>query len=255
MEKKFSSIAVFLFFLSSVFVLPVFAAIEKTAEAPQQPGFFSSVLEAARLSLTKLGGYLPKLGGLLSILVLGALAAIGITLLVEKILEAVHLEKIAKKLKIPEILKNGNIGLSLSELISEIIFFLIIIGTLIAALGYYGLAASPLMNQILCYIPQVIAAVFIFIIGVLSAILISGIIMLVGGNVRIAQSDMLGNIAKYAIIIFAGLIALKELGLGVILTESSKNIILGGFIASAALAFGLAAKDKAGKFLDNIFKK
>lgn len=213
-----------------------------------------TVLEPVKTSLIKLGGYLPKLGGLLLILVVGALIAVGIAALVRVILDAIRLEKGVKKIGIPGILKKGGIGLSLSELIIEIVFFLVIIGTLITALEFCGLGTSGFISQILSYIPQVIAAVFILILGILLAILISGIITLVGGNVRIAQAGILSSIAKYSIIIVAGLIALRELGLGVILTDISKDIILGGLVLGLALAFGLGTRDKAGKFLDKILK-
>jgi len=191
----------------------------------------------------------------LLILVIGALIAVGIAVLVERFLKVIQLENGAKKIKIPEVLKKGGIGLSLSELISEIVFFLIIIGTLITALEYYGVGTATLMGQVLAYIPHVIAAVFILILGIFAALLISGIIVLIGGNVKIAQATTLGHIAKYAIIIVAGLLALKELGLNVVLTNNSKDIILGSLALGLALAFGLGAKDKAGKFIDNVFKK
>ncbi|MCK4326430.1 hypothetical protein KAW55_06710 [bacterium] len=215
-----------------------------------------TILEPVKATLAKLDGYLPKLGGLLLILVVGALIAVGIAALIGWLLKLIRLEKGAEKIKIPEILKKGGIGLSLSELITEIVFFLIVIGTLITALEFYGLGTGAFTGQILSYIPNVIAAVFILILGILLAIFISGIITLVGGNVRIPQVQTLGNIAKYAIIIVAGLIALKELGLGVIfITDRSKDIIFGGLILALALAFGLGAKDKAGEILNNVFKK
>jgi len=251
--RKVGVVGMLLFFLMTVVTVPVFAAKEGV-EATQQTGFIQTVLNPVQASLAKLGSYLPKLGGLLLILVVGVLIAVGISALVRLILEAIRLEKGAKKIKVPEILKKGGIGLSLSELITEIVFFLIIIATLITALEIYGLTTSQFTGGILSYIPHVIAAVFILILGILLAILISGIITLVGGNVKIAQSDLLGNIAKYAIIIVAGVIALRELGLGVILTDRTKDIIAGGLVLGLALAFGLGAKEKAGKFLDKILK-
>ena len=253
--KKIGVASILFFFIMTALAVPVFAAKEAAAEASKGLGLFSSVLEPVQMSLQKLTGYLPKLGGLLLILVIGALIAVGIAVLVERFLEIIQLEKGAKKVKIPEVLKKGGIGLSLSELISEIVFFLIIIGTLIAALEYYGVGTGTLMGQILAYIPHVVAAVFILILGILVAILISGIIVVVGGNIRIAQAATLGHIAKCAIIVVAGLLALKELGFNVVLTDNSKDIILGSIALGAALAFGLGAKDKAGKFIDNIFKK
>jgi len=214
-----------------------------------------AVLQPSGAALTQVGGYLPKLGVLLLILVIGSLAAVGIAALVAWILKLIKLETGCKKIKIPEILKKGGIGLSLSELITEIAFFLMIIVTLITALEYYGVGTAGLTGQILTYIPQVIAAMFILILGILSAILVSGIIKLAGGNMKIAQSETLGNIARYAIIIACALIALKELGLGVILTDKSKDIVFAGIVLAAALGFGLGLKEKAGDLLSKIFKK
>ncbi len=213
------------------------------------------ILSSGKTSLISVSGYLPKLLVLLLILVVGSLVAVGISALIAWILKLIKFETGCKKIKIPEILKKGGIGLSLSELITEIIFFLIIIATLITALEFYGVGTGVLTGSILAYVPQVISAVFILILGILVAILISGIIKLVGGNVKIAQSDTLGNVAKYAIIIVSALIALKELGLGVILTDKSKDIILAGLALGLALSFGLAGKEKAGKFLSGLFKE
>lgn len=213
------------------------------------------MVAAIKALIGRLGAYLPTLGGLLLILVVGSLIAVGITALLQRLIKIIRLENAAKKLKIPEILKNGGIKLSLSGLITEIVFFLIIVGTLIIALQFYGVRVSTFITQVLVYIPHVIIAVFVLILGILLAIFISGIVTLVAGNVKIAQAEILGNIARYAIIIVAGLVALRELGLNVILTAKSKDIILGGLVLSIALAFGLGAKDRAGKFLDRIFKK
>jgi len=256
---KYGVISVLLFFLSSAMsTFSVFAAEPSVAPVGvpgAQSTVIQSVFDAVKVSLTQLSGYLPKLGGLALILIIGAVVAAIVTLLVEKIFAVIRLEKLAQKLKIPKVLENGGIKLSFSKLIGEIVFFLIIICTLIAALEYYGLATSPIVSQILSYIPHVVTAVFILILGGFLAVFISGVIALVGENVRIAQSATLGHIAKYAIIIFAALAALKELGLGVILTDNSNNIILGGLVLAFAVAFGLGAKEKAGNFLSNVFKK
>lgn len=242
---------ILLFFLLGA-IVPAFAAKE---EVVVESGFRAAVWMPARAAFDRLSAYLPKLVGLLFILLVGSLVAVGIAALVEGLLKIIRLEKLAKRAGVPEILKKGGVGLSLSALITEIIFFLIIIATLITALEYYGLSTSPLIAQILSYIPHVIAAAFALILGILLAIFISGIITVVGGNMRIAQVQTLGNISKYAIVIVAGLLALRELGFMAILTDKSKDIVLGGLILASAIAFGFGAKDKAGKFLDNVFKK
>lgn len=250
--KRICKSFILVLLLMTVLVFPVLAA-EKTAVP--QTGAPLTVLGTAKASLLEVKGSLPKLGGLLLILVVGSLIAVGIAALAGLIINAIKLEKGAKAINIPDILKKGGVGLSLSELITEIIFFLLIIVTLITALEFYGLSTSSLTSQILSYLPQVVAAVFILVLGILLSLLISGIITLVGGNVKIAQSALLGNIAKYAIIVVSGLIALRELGAGIILSDKSKDIILAGLVLTLALSFGLGAKEKAAKFLNTIFKE
>lgn len=254
--KRIGIVSILVLLLASIVVLPVLAAEEQApAQSPMQKTGIQSILEPAKVSTAQVSGYLPKLAGLLLILVVGSLIALGIAGLVTLFLKTIQLEKGAKKINIPEILKKGGIGLSLSDLITELIFFVLIVATLITALEYYGVATATFTGQILAYIPQVIAAVFILVLGILLAILISGIITLVGGNIKIAQSAILGNIAKYAIIVVSGLIALRELGAGVILTDKSKDIILAGLVLVLALSFGLGAKEKAEKFLNKLFKE
>ena len=256
--KKKGKIGFLFLLLVSVLVLPVLAA-EQSAQVVsttvKQVGIIKGILQPTTTSFAQVSAYLPKLGGLLLILIIGALVAMVMAALIAAILKLIRLEKGAKKINVPEILKKGGIGISLSELITEIIFFIIIIATLITALEFYGVGTGVLMSSILAYVPQVISAVFILILGIFVAILISGIIKLVGGNVRIAQSAPLGNIAKYAIIVVSGLIALRELGAGIILTDKSKDIIFAGVVLSLALGFGLGLKGKAEDFLGKIFKK
>lgn len=251
--KRICASCILVLLLMSILVLPVFAAQGQAAVSPKTG--IQSILGPAKLSTAQVSGYLPNLGGLLLILVVGSLIALGIARLVGLLFKTIQLEKGAKKINIPEILKKGGIGLSLSDLITEIIFFVLIVATLITALEYYGVATSTFTGQILAYLPQVIAAVFILVLGILLSLLISGIITLVGGNVKIAQSITLGNIAKYAIIVVSGLIALRELGAGIILTDKSKDIILAGLVLVIVLSFGLGAKEKAEKFLNKLFSR
>lgn len=255
--KRICKSFILILILVSMAVLPVLAAAQQAVE--QQPIVqktgIQSLWEPAKLSSAQLTGYLPKFGGLLLILVVGSLIALGAAGLVDGFLKLIQLEKGAKRMKIPEIFKKGNIGLSLSDLITELIFFLVIIATLITALEFYGVSSGSLTEQILSYIPHVITAVFILVLGILLALFISGIITLVGGNVRIAQSLLLGNTAKYAIIVVSVLMALRELGLGIIVTEKSRDIILAGLVLALALAFGLAGRGKAEKYFNKILKE
>lgn len=246
--------------LTTLFGGSAFAAdVQRTADVQPAASAVamspSAIFGHAKASLLQLGGLLPTLGWTVLILVVGCLLAVVVARLLDVLLETIRLEKGAKRIKIPEILKRGGIGLPLSTLVTDIVFFLLIVVTFMTALEVCGLGPNRLTGQLLSYIPHVLAAVFVGIVGVLLATLLSGIITLVGGNARIVHAERLGQMTKYAIVIVAGIIALKELGLGVLVTERASDMVLAGVVFGLALAFGLGAKERAKSFLDDVLKK
>ncbi|MDP2942461.1 MAG: hypothetical protein Q8O36_02995, partial [Candidatus Omnitrophota bacterium] len=58
------------------------------------------MLQPGGATLAQVGGYLPKLGMLILILVIGSLAAVGIAALVARILKLIKLEAGCKRIKI-----------------------------------------------------------------------------------------------------------------------------------------------------------
>ena len=66
---------------------------------------------------------------------------------------------------------------------------------------------------------------------------------------------MLEAVSRWAIIIFAGTISLRELGIATLLVTTTFNIILGGVCLGLALAFGLGGRDAAARYLNEWQKK
>jgi hypothetical protein len=94
---------------------------------------------------------------------------------------------------------------------------------------------SEVLARLIAYIPSIIAAILI-----LAALLADDFL---AGIVRGATgSDTLASIGRYAIIIYAILAALTELGIAVQLTAPTILIILGAIALAAAIAFGFGAQ-------------
>jgi hypothetical protein len=66
---------------------------------------------------------------------------------------------------------------------------------------------------------------------------------------------MFAAVSRWAIIIFAGTISLRELGIGTLLVTTTFNIVLGGVCLAFALAFGLGGKNAAARYLEEWHKK
>src|SRR5215208_6712561 len=95
---------------------------------------------------------------------------------------------------------------------------------------------SQVLAQLIAYIPSIIAAILILVLAALLANFLAGIVRGATG------SDLLANIARYAIIVYAAFAAITQLGIAVQLTAPTFLIILGAVALAAAIAFGFGAQ-------------
>jgi hypothetical protein len=201
--------------------------------------------------LTKLVGYLPTLIGALIILTVGWLVAKTLRRIVSRALETIHFDKLADKAGISEILNKGGLNTSAIDVLSSLVYWLVIIMVLVMVVNALGLPqASNVLETLFAFIPNVIAAMFVLVVGMFLANFVSGIIRTAAGNASLPKPEMLAAASRWAIIIFAGTISLRELGIATLLVTTTFNIILAGFCLALALAFGLGGRDTAAKYLN-----
>ena len=191
----------------------------------------------------------------LLVFVIGWLVAKLIKAVVVKVLKACRVDSIAEQMKVGEFLAKGGVKHSVSELSGIVIYWVIIVGVLISSLNVFNLqGVSGLLDRILGYLPNVMGAVIILVLGALISTLVASVVRTATANVGFAQAGLLGKVAQVAIVVFAILIALEVLNIGKILT-SAMNIVLGAIGLGVALAFGLGCKDIAADLVADIVAK
>lgn len=183
------------------------------------------------------------------VFIVGWLIAKLIMVFVTKMLKAIRLDSIAEETKVAEFLRKGGVKYTLSELLGVIIYWVIILGVLISALDLMALVGvSNLLDKILLYLPSVIGAIIILVLGIFISSFVATIVKAITANVGVNQASMLAKVAQLAIIIFTVVIALDELRIGTVIV-SAMNIVLGTIGLALGLAFGLGSKDVAGKLI------
>ena len=214
------------------------------------------ITEPVREMLTRIMAYLPVLLGALVILIVGWLVAKAIRQLVGWLLKTVRFDVLADKTGISEVLRKGNLKISAGEVISGLVYWLIIIMVLVMAVDALGLPkASDVLASLFAYVPKVIAALLVLVVAMFLANFVSGIVRTAAGNANLPKPEIFAGISRWAIIIFAVTISLGELGIATLLVTTTFNIILGGVCLALALAFGLGGKDAAAKYLDELMKR
>jgi Conserved TM helix len=120
---------------------------------------------------------------------------------------------------------------------SEIVKWVIRFIFLVAAANVLGMTqVSVLLNQVLLWIPNLIVAAVILLVAPLIARFVRGAIEVGAGQMGFTNAPTLGRIAEVAIIAFAVLIAIDQLGIA----SDLINTVFIGLVAALALGFGLA---------------
>jgi hypothetical protein len=218
------------------------------------------LLEPARSVLAQIGQFVVNILLVIIILIIGWVISRLIKVLVTKGLRIVKLDELSDRIELETILEKGGIGYSLSELIGIVCYWLGILVTFMVAINAVGLTiAADLLNKILLYVPNVIAAIFILILGMFVATILKNIVVTAANNSGVAQGKLLGKVAEVVVMAFAVFIGLEQLGIGIRITQLTISIVLGSIGFGLALAFGLGCKDIVGKmvgdFLDKLKKK
>jgi small-conductance mechanosensitive channel len=130
-----------------------------------------------------------------------------------------------------------------------VFWFVFIIAITMAADALGIQQVSEVLAQLIAYIPSIIAAILILVLAALLANFLAGVVRGATG------SDLLSNIARYAIIVYAVFAAITELGIAVQLTAPTFLIILGAVALAAAIAFGFGAQGVARDIVEKAYER
>ncbi len=214
------------------------------------------VIDPMKTMLATIAGYIPTLVGAFLILFIGWGVAKVIRSAFHQVFKAIYIDKIADKAGLSDALDKGGIRMTVSELLSTLVYWLVIVMVLVMTINALGLTvASQLLDRLFAYIPNVISAVFVLVLGMFLGNFVSGIVHAAAKNTNIPKPEILGKVSKYAIVVFAVTISLEQLGIAPLLIGATFNIILGGIVFGLALAFGLGGKDAAARYLEDLRRK
>jgi len=175
---------------------------------------------------------------------------------VTKLLKICKLDDLSRRIELDAILAKGGITIGLSDLIGIIFYWLALLITFVVALNSVGLTvAAELLQKIVLFIPNIIAAAFIMIVGMFAAVLVRNIVRVAANNAGISEANLLSNVCEVVIMVFTIAIALEQLQIGVRIIDLTISIILGSFGLGFALAFGLGCKDIVGKSVAEFLAK
>jgi hypothetical protein len=199
---------------------------------------------------TKITAFLPELIGAIIIFIAGWIIARLVKFGVERLLKLVRFDTATEKTGVNKFLKKGEIVKAPSEIMGTLVYWFIMILVLIASLDALGLPiVSDMLNSIFLYIPNVVAAIIVLVLGFLMGNLLSAVVRTAASNAGLKNAEGLGQLSLYAIVVFVAAIALIQLGIGEEIVVSAFGLIFGAASLALAIAFGLGGRDVAAEYL------
>jgi len=124
------------------------------------------------------------------------------------------------------------------------------------ALGSLDLElARGLVAQTFAYLPQILVALALLVLGALVAGFIRRGVLIAAVNAGLPSARLLAGFAQAALLILFGAMALEHLGVGRQIILVSFTITFGGVVFALSLAFGLAGRDLARELLEKLARK
>ncbi len=193
--------------------------------------------------------FLPKLLlGLLILFVGWLIAKYVVEPAVVKLLKLLAVDKLAEQVQLASFLTKGGVRRKLSELVGAIFYWVVMLAILMIAFNAWNLmVAAELFQQVVTFLPKVIAAVFILVIGIFAAAFLGTTVRTTASNSGILQAHLLGQVVQTAVVIFSVVASLRQLEIQFV--GEVFLILLTGLTLGCAIAFGLGCKDLAGRWM------
>ena len=198
--------------------------------------------------------YLPAILAAIIVFLIGWVIGIILYRVVVEIVKVLHIDDALKAAGLNDAAKHAGFNLDIGRFLGTLVEWFIILVFLVASLDILGLTRVTIFLQtvVLLYLPQVIVASLIIILGAIVAEVVKG---LVTGSARAAgarSGNFAGTVAKWAIWITAIMAALTQLGIATQLLETLFTGIVIALSLAFGLAFGLGGKEAAARTIEKI---
>jgi Mechanosensitive ion channel, conserved TM helix len=210
------------------------------------------IAKSLQQGLDSLIGFIPNIIGFLVILIIGYVIARLVKTLASKALEKFGLDRALHDSQAGQYVERLSPGAHPSRLIGAVAFWFIFLYAIAAAVGALKIPAlTNFMANVQNYLPNVIAAVLIFVAGAVLAGAAGGVAHKLMGDTptgRVARTVGPGLIL--AIVVF---MVLTQLKIAPAIVEATYVALIGMLALAGALAFGLGGRDVAADMLHNAY--
>ena len=216
----------------------------------------SNISQALAVSLNNalvgITEFIPRFLAGAVVLLIGVLVASILKQAVLELLKVLKVESLLKKYGVPE----ARDEFRWTNILAEIVRWFIIIVFLIPTVDVWGLSrVVTILNEFLLYLPNVLVAAIIAIVGFVFARLSSDVILASAKGISPETSATVASIVRIAIQVFVILAVLSQLGVATDLIRILFTGLVAMLAISGGIAFGLGGQGLARDILEALRSK
>lgn len=213
--------------------------------------FIDLILEPLREVFLNFKAFAPNLLAMLLILIIGIILSRIIRMIVVKLLIATKFDSWSDRMGFTKLMRKGNLWAKPSIIFGGIIFWVLIIITLMTALSALNVSViSHLVEQFFGYIPRVISAVIILIAGYLISGFVSRAVLISAVNSGLHSAKLLAEAVRTLLTVLILAMAMEQLQIAPSIILASFSILFGGIVVALAIAFGVGGIGVARRIIE-----
>jgi hypothetical protein len=198
--------------------------------------------------------FLPKLMALVTFLMLGLAIGWLVQVSLMRILNVVRFEVFCERMGLTPALTKAGMKQQIPHLVGRLAFWIVFL--FFAFMGVDALdlpATANLMSAILGFLPNVIAAILVALLGILLANFTGEAVLIAAVNAQIHGARFIANMVRWGVVIFTVAMVLTQLGIAKEIVVAAFSIIFGGIVFAMAIALGLGGRSIAKEVLERRF--
>jgi mechanosensitive ion channel-like protein len=210
--------------------------------------------DSVQQGLDNFFAFLPRLLGFLLILLIGYIVARVVKGVLTKALDRAGLDHALHTGSTGEYVNKVAPDVKPSRTIGTIAFWFIFLGAISIAVSQLGIAAlTDFVASIAAYLPNVVAAILIFVIAGAVAAAVGGLVARTMGDTPTGK--VVGSVVPVLVMAIATFMILNQLQIATEIVTITYAALIGGIFLAMALAFGLGGREVAAQMLGDAYDK
>lgn len=189
-----------------------------------------------------MAAYLPSLLGAILIVVLGWFVARLLRAGTRRLGDTAN--RLLTRVASTGFLTSFQVSTGVVRIAASMVFWVTMLLFITAATRVAGLDAfSVWLDRIVVYVPHLVAGGVIILVGYLVSLVIRDVVAAALASANIAQSNLIGALTQWSVLLAAVIIGVEQLGVDVTILVIIAATVIAGVLGAMALAFGLGARD------------